>query len=118
MQIQRLLSQARHVAAMGSLVLQKVHLFYYASLKPSLVFRGVAKYSADRIVSYSIKPTHHRLLEVHVRDNGVGMITIAEFFFNNLPLCQPIYRGSVQRLSTTSARTLERVNPTPRQRNN
>lgn len=86
MQIQRLLSQTRYVAAMGSSFLQKLRLFYYAALKPSLAFRGVAKYSADRIVSFSIKPKHRRTLEVHVRDNGVGMITIAEFFSQHSPI--------------------------------
>lgn len=41
MQIQRLLSQTRYVAAMGSSFLQKLRLFYYAALKPSLAFRRV-----------------------------------------------------------------------------
>ena len=86
MKIQRLLSQTRHVAAMGSSLLQKLRLFYYAALKPSLAFRGVAKHSTDRIISFSIKPPQRRTLDVHVRDNGVGLITIAEFFSQQSPI--------------------------------
>ena len=86
MKIQRFLSQTRYVAAMGSSFLQKLRLFYYAALKPSLAFRGLAKYSADRIISFSIKPLHRRTLDVHVRDNGVGLITIAEFFSQQSPI--------------------------------
>lgn len=80
MRIRSFWSQTRYAAATGSSLRQKLRLFYYTALKPSLAFRGWAKHSADRILSFSINAPHQRTLEAHVRDNGVGMFTIAEFF--------------------------------------
>jgi FkbM family methyltransferase len=80
MRIRNFLSRIRYAATTGSSLLQKLRLFYHTALKPSLAFRGLARYSAARILAFTIKAPHGRTLEAHVRDNGVGMITIAEFF--------------------------------------
>lgn len=96
MRIRSSLSRARDAAATGSSLGQKLRLVYYSAIKPSLAFRGLAHHSAERILSFFIHAPHHRTLQAHVRDNGVGVVTIAEFFSAqstiipaSLPLLQP-----------------------------
>jgi FkbM family methyltransferase len=64
----------------GASLKEKLRLAYYAAFKPSLAARGLAQHSAARIVSVRIKTRLGNALTVRVRDNGVGMVTIAEFF--------------------------------------
>ena len=65
---------------MGASIRQKIRLFFYMALKPSLVFRGLATFLNSSILTFSIYDSRRNLLLVSVRDNGVGTTTIAEFF--------------------------------------
>ena len=66
--------------ALGTSVKQKLCLLFYMALKPSLVFRGLATFVNSRILAFSIFDCQRKPLLVSVRDNGVGITTIAEFF--------------------------------------
>lgn len=66
------------------------------ALKPSLVFRGLATFLNSRILSFMIFDFQRKPLLISVRDNGVGIMTIAEFFSpdsaiipTNLPALHP-----------------------------
>ena len=81
---------------MGASIRQKIRLFFYMALKPSLVFRGLATFLNSSILTFSIYDSRRNLLLVSVRDNGVGTTTIAEFFSpdsaimpTNLPALHP-----------------------------
>jgi FkbM family methyltransferase len=82
--------------SMGASIRQKIKLFFYMALKPSLVFRGLATFLNSSILTFSIYDSRRNLLLVSVRDNGVGTTTIAEFFSpdsaimpTNLPALHP-----------------------------
>jgi len=86
----------RFAAAAGNSPRQKLTLFYYLALKPSLVFRGWATYSPNRILTFAIKVPGGKAFEVSARDNGLEVCTLAEFFSAqsallpaNLPSLQP-----------------------------
>jgi FkbM family methyltransferase len=66
--------------ALGASLKQKLRLLFYMALKPSLVFRGLATLLNSRILSFSIYDPQRKPILVYVRDNGVGVTTIAEFF--------------------------------------
>jgi len=96
MHTQSFMSRTRFAFAAGSSLGQKLRLFYFTALKPSLAFRGLAKYAPESILTFGLKGPRGQPLTVNVRDNGVGMITIAEFFSaqstiipSNLPAFQP-----------------------------
>jgi FkbM family methyltransferase len=96
MKIRSFMSRAGFAFAKGSSLGQKLHLCYHSALKPSLAHRGLARYHPQRIVAFGLKASPAQTLKVHVRDNGVGPVTIAEFFSPqsrilppDLPLVQP-----------------------------
>jgi FkbM family methyltransferase len=64
-----------------------VRLFYHTAVKPSLVFRGLSRYSPERILDFSIKANSGSKFLVYARDNGLEVGTIAEFF---APACRLI----------------------------
>lgn len=66
--------------ALGASLKQKLRLLFYMAIKPSLVFRGLATLLNSRILSFSIYDPRRKPILVYVRDNGVGVTTIAEFF--------------------------------------
>jgi len=66
--------------AIGASLKQKLRLLFYMAIKPSLVFRGLATLLNSRILSFSIYDPRRKPILVYVRDNGVGVTTIAEFF--------------------------------------
>ena len=66
--------------ALGASLKQKLRLLFYMAIKPSLVFRGLATLLNSRILSFSIYDSRRKPILVYVRDNGVGVTTIAEFF--------------------------------------
>jgi FkbM family methyltransferase len=49
-------------------------------LKPSLVFRGLRHYSAERTLSFSLRAGAQRTFQVWARDNGLDVGNYAEFF--------------------------------------
>jgi len=82
--------------ALGATAKQKLRLLFYMALKPSLVFRGLATFLNSRILSFMIFDFQRKPLLISVRDNGVGIMTIAEFFSpdsaiipTNLPALHP-----------------------------
>lgn len=96
MKTRSFLTRAREAFSQGSSVREKLRLCHYAALKPSLVHRGLARYQPDRILAFSPKTRTRQPVQVHVRDNGVGIVTIGEFFSarsqimpRNLPPLQP-----------------------------
>jgi FkbM family methyltransferase len=66
--------------SIGASIKQKFRLFFYMALKPSLVFRGMATFLNSRILAFSIFDAFRKPVLVYVRDNGVGITTIAEYF--------------------------------------
>jgi FkbM family methyltransferase len=96
MRVQRFTSSLNFALTNGASWKEKLLLGYHAAVKPSLAFRGWAGYSESRIVSLGLKARNGRRLQAHVRDNGVGVVTLAEFFAAdskimpaNLPPFQP-----------------------------
>lgn len=80
MSIQNFTSRLRYALSAGDSLWQKLRLSYYSALKPSLAYRGLARFRPQQIVAFGLKVSPQRSLKVHVRDNGVGIVTIAEFF--------------------------------------
>lgn len=80
MHTQSFRARAKAAFAIGSSLGQKLRLFYYLALKPSLACRGLATFVPERILTFSIHGFQGRPVNANVRDNGVGVITIAEFF--------------------------------------
>jgi FkbM family methyltransferase len=66
--------------ALGTSFKQKLRLLFYMALKPSLVFRGLATFFNSRILAFSIFGARRAPIDVYVLDNGVGAMTIAEYF--------------------------------------
>jgi FkbM family methyltransferase len=96
MNISLFFSRVSCAIALGASVKQKLRLLFYMALKPSLVFRGMATFINTRILSFLIFDSRRRSIPVYVRDNGVGTMTIAEFFSpdsaimpTNLPALHP-----------------------------
>lgn len=96
MHTQSFMARTRFALTAGHSLGQKLRLFYFTALKPSLAFRGLTKYVPERILTFGLKGPNDQPLTVHVRDNGVGMITISEFFStqsiiipSDLPAFQP-----------------------------
>lgn len=82
--------------SLGTTAEQKLRLLFYMALKPSLVFRGLAKFLSSNILTFSIFDPWRKPILVCVRDNGAGTTTIAEFFSpesaimpKNLPALNP-----------------------------
>ena len=74
----------------------RLRLFYYADLKPSLVFRGWNRYAQQRMLTFSIRARDNTRFRVYVRDNGVEAALLADFFSleagmmpQNLPPLRP-----------------------------
>lgn len=96
---------ARHFASRlafaltsGASPTEKLRLGYYAALKPSLAHRGLAGYAPGRILAFRIKLRNRPPLTVHVRDNPVGLVTVAEFFSRRskiMPANLPSFRPTV-----------------------
>jgi FkbM family methyltransferase len=74
------MSRAGFALTKGRSLGQKLHLCYHSALKPSLAYRGLARYHPQRLVAFGLKASRERTLRVHVRDNGLGPVTMAEFF--------------------------------------
>jgi FkbM family methyltransferase len=55
-------------------------LFYYAALKSHLVYRGVVAFRDGRIIRIPFNVTESKVWEVCLRDNGLDVMTLAEFF--------------------------------------
>lgn len=55
-------------------------LFYYAGLKSPLEYRGILAFRADRIIRIPFNVSENKLWEVCLRDNGLDVVTLAEFF--------------------------------------
>jgi len=66
--------------ALGTSLKQKLRLLFYMAVKPSLVFRGLATFLNNRILSFSIYDPRRKPVLVFLRDNGAGATTIAEYF--------------------------------------
>lgn len=73
----------------GSSARERMRLFYYSGLKPSLAYRGWSSYSAGRILRFSTRVGEHRTFLVHARDNGLDMSTFVEFFSARYVLIPP-----------------------------
>ena len=80
MNISLFLSRVSCAIALGASLKQKLRLLFYMALKPSLVFRGLATFFNSRILAFSIFDARRSPIDVYVRDNGVGAMTIAEYF--------------------------------------
>jgi FkbM family methyltransferase len=80
MNISLFFSRISCAIALGTSFKQKLRLLFYMALKPSLVFRGLAIFCNSNILTFSIFDLQRKPLTVSVRDNGVGITTIAEFF--------------------------------------
>ncbi|MCU0783286.1 MAG: FkbM family methyltransferase [Verrucomicrobia bacterium] len=89
MRIQRFFSLMRFAATAGNAPRQKLALFYHTALKPSLAFRGWAKHSPKRILSFAIKVPGGRTFKVCARDNGLEANTIAEYFGHQFAILPP-----------------------------
>lgn len=89
MRLRRTISLLRFAMATGSSPRQKWALFYHTALKPSLAFRGRAKYDPERILSFGLHAPGGRTLEVAARDNGVEVNTIAEFLGRQFAIVPP-----------------------------
>jgi FkbM family methyltransferase len=55
-------------------------LFYYAGLKSPLAARGMAGFRDDRILRIPFHASENKVWEVCLRDNGLDVVTLAEFF--------------------------------------
>lgn len=90
------MSRVRFAFATGSSLWQKFRLCYFTALKPSLASRGLAQYQPEHILTFRLNGPQGRPVNASIRDNFVGVITIAEFFSaqsiiipKNLPAFQP-----------------------------
>ena len=72
-----------------------VRLFYYAGLKSPLAHRGITAFRAGRILRIPFHISENKVGEVCLRDNGLDVVTLAEFFspeafiVNQLPDREP-----------------------------
>jgi FkbM family methyltransferase len=57
-----------------------VQLFYYAGLKSHLAYRGITAFGAGRIIRIPFNAPESKVWEVCLRDNGLDIVTLAEFF--------------------------------------
>lgn len=64
----------------GGTVAGAARLFYYAGLKSPLAHRGIVSLRADRILHIPFTVSENKVWEVHLRDNGLDIVTLAEFF--------------------------------------
>lgn len=55
-------------------------LFYYAGLKSSLAHRGILTFHGGRILRIPFRGSNNKLWRVHLRDNGLDIRTLEEFF--------------------------------------
>jgi FkbM family methyltransferase len=74
------LSRALTLASNGSSLKDFFRLFYYEGLKPTMAFRGWAHYSADRVLTFSMKAHDGSTFQTCARDNGVDVGTLADLF--------------------------------------
>jgi FkbM family methyltransferase len=66
-----------------------LRLFYYTAIKPSLAFRGWARFSPEKILSFNMKVPGQGTFQVYARDNGLEVVTIEEFFSPHWKLVPP-----------------------------
>lgn len=64
----------------GAGLREKFRLFYHAYAKPSLAFRGLARYHAERLLEFEIHAAKVRRFRVCTRDNQFDLTTFVEFF--------------------------------------
>ncbi len=64
----------------GGSVAGAARLFYYAGLKSPLAHRGMAAFHAGRILRLPFNASENKLWQVCLRDNGLDVLTLAEFF--------------------------------------
>ena len=64
-------------------------LFFYAVVKPALVFRGKARYEPARILNFSFKLAANRRVSISAHDNGLDVLTFAEFFSKQHQIIPP-----------------------------
>src|SRR5436190_19878408 len=69
----------RLAAARAGSARDAVRVFYHLALKPSLAFRGWARFDPSRILSLSVRGPGHPHFAVHARDNGSDVGTFEEF---------------------------------------
>ena len=80
---------ARFARSCGGTLPDCLRLFYHVGLKPSLVFRGWRRYSADQTISFSLRVDAQRAVNVLARDNGLDVGNFAEFFAPRRPVIPP-----------------------------
>jgi FkbM family methyltransferase len=80
---------ARFAWTRGSSWRERARLFYYAGLKDSLAYRGWAKCFPERILQFRFRVGPDRVFQVHARDNGMDVGTIAEFFSSRYVIIPP-----------------------------
>ena len=64
----------------GAALKDRFRLFYYAAIKPGLVYRGWSHFAPAQVLNFSMKTAADRTFEVKVRDNQLDMVTFTEFF--------------------------------------
>src|SRR3954465_1321922 len=79
----------RLAAARGGSARDAVRVFYHLALKPSLAFRGWARFDPSRILSLSVRGPGHPNFAVHARDNGSDVGTFEEFFSSRHTVIPP-----------------------------
>jgi FkbM family methyltransferase len=68
---------------------EALRLFYYVALKPSLAFRGRAKFDPSRLLTFSLRAPNHGNFKIHARDNGADVGTLEEFFSSRYTIIPP-----------------------------
>ena len=82
-------SQLRFARQRSSSLRQCLRLFYYTGIKPRLAFRGLARFSPEKILSFNLKVSGQGSFQVYARDNGLEVVTIEEFFSSHWKLVPP-----------------------------
>ena len=70
----------RFGASRGGGLGDAARLFYHTAVKPTLVFRGKARYNSAEILEFSLRASPGQRFRVCARDNGLDVKTVAEFF--------------------------------------
>lgn len=82
-------SQLRFAHQRGGSLWQCLRLFYYTTIKRSLAFRGWARFSPEKILSFNLKVSGQGTFQVYARDNGLEVFTIEEFFSPHSKIVPP-----------------------------
>jgi FkbM family methyltransferase len=64
----------------GAGLREKIRLFYHAYAKPSLAFRGLARYHSERLLRFEIRAARANPFQVWTRDSQMDLTTFVEFF--------------------------------------